>query len=469
MRPDASPRYAVRPVVAVAALVLAVVLGFSAVMSGPGASADPGAEAGGSSTQTDSGSVDPSESADSETDETESVDPDNPTDTETTESASPPESTESAEPEPSESDRPETDGVEVDNAVFRWGINNQSNARSHNPGAYNFFSAGVANPGRGGVHLLEKHWRAKSGNVLIQKWMGRKRGWRTAAWEGWKTNEAGKPTGVDRDFSLHNIVIRGGTGTIDRASGTAEIRWKGTFTVVYYSGNTIFTVTDPVLTVADGRGELTGVLGGFASERDNMSQWKPVTPVRATVATLDAVRLGKRGFSSTPAYEGVQAKGFADQVTDGRWGAFPQSMLDFLKPLAIAQFWYSTGLATDDTKLPLPLTVSYDEADEVTPTPTPEPSAPPTVDNPVNNAPPPAPQQAPQVAAPAPAAAAPGLPAEVPESHRQLLAAADLGAVTPVAASPAEQGDPDRTWWLVGSLLLVAALLLFIPARPRRT
>src|SRR5690606_21012696 len=61
---------------------------------------------------------------------------------------------------------------------------------------------------------------------------------------------------------------------------------------------------------------------------------------------------------------------------------------DFLGPLDIAQFWYSTGLSTDGTKLPLPITVSYDAAEEEpAPTPTEEPTTPETVNE--TTAPPP--------------------------------------------------------------------------------
>lgn len=478
---------AARPVAGVLLVVLAVVSGFGAVVSGPQAWAAPGEEVASSalSSQTSTGETPDDEESDevgvSETPEEadEETDEPDPTDesSQSADSSESPTDDASGEPtdEPSDEPSEEPSGeptddtvIEVDNAVFRWGISNQSNARSHNPGAFNFFSAGVADPGRGGVHLLEKHWQAKDGKVTIQKWMGKKRGWRRAAWESWKTNASGKPTGVDRNFSLHNIVIRGGKGTVDVESGDAEIRWKGTFTVVYYSGNTIFTVTDPVLTLTGGAGELRATLGGFASDRDTMSSWEPVPSVKADIATLAKVKLGERGFSATPAYERVVAKGFSDQVTNGPWGAFPQQMLDFLKPLEIAQFWYSTGLATDDTKLPLPLTVSYDDSAEIAPTPDPEPTSPPAVDNPVNDAPPPPPVAAPQVGpAPAPAAAPPGLPAAVPESQRELLTPADLEAVTLAAAPSHHQAVPDRTWWLVGSLLLVAAFLLFIPARPR--
>ncbi len=474
MQPDrqALLRYGAKPVAVVLLVLLAVLAGFSAVLHAPSAAAETGVT-------TESDTTTPAD-APSVTETPTDMPTDEPSDEATDDATGEPTDDTPGEPtgepteEPSESMSPvPADGVEVDDAVFRWGINNQSNARSHNPGAYNFFSAGIANPGRGGVHLLEKHWSAKAGNVVIQKWMGNRRGWKRSVWQDWRTAADGSRTGMDSNFSLHNVVINGGTGTVDRVTRTAEIRWKGTFTVVYYSGNAIFTVTDPVLRVTDGVGEVTAVLGGWASERDQMSQWEPVASVRATIATLPKVKFGKDGVTSMPAYEGLNARGFSDQVTNGVWGAFPQSMLDFLGPLDIAQFWYSTGLSTDHTKVPLPITVSYDGANAPEPTPTDEPSAVPTVTNPTTAPPPPPPVPDPAPVVP-PIEVAPILPVApgvaLPAAQRPLLTASDLSAAVPVSAPVAAAAvDSDRTWWAVGGLLLLAALLLSVPSRPRRT
>lgn len=486
--------YVVKPVAAVLAVVLAVLGGFTLVANAPAASAEPVL----SSVDEPTGepSEDPGqEPTDTPTDQPSSGPSEEPGVPPTQEPSEQPSEEPSDEPTEEPSEEPteaptdpttppaETDVVQVDDAVFRWGINNQTNARSHNPGAFNFLSAGVANPGRGGVHLLEKHWNAKAGNVVIQKWLGEKKGWKRAVWNDWKTASDGKTaTGVDQNFSLHNVVIRGGKGTVDRPSGTAEIRWKGTFTVVYYSGNTLFTVTDPVLTVRNGKGEVTAELGGWASQRDNMSQWSPVTPKRVTIANLPKVKLKKKSITATPTYKGVVARGFSDQLTSGpAWGAFPQSMLDFLGPLDIAQFWYSTGLSTDGTKLPLPITVSYDAAEEEpAPTPTEEPTAPEIVNE--TTAPPPVTTpQYPGFVLPNPAPIVPAGPMTAPDQSVSLAAPAsaagqdflltafDLSAAVPAAApTVASAADADRTWWAVGALLLLASMLLSIPSRPVR-
>ncbi|KRF18843.1 hypothetical protein ASG90_02810 [Nocardioides sp. Soil797] len=460
--------YAARPVAGVLLLVLAVVLVFSTMFNAPGASADPAGaeiEAGESAeTPSDSPSVDPS--GDSSGDPSGEPTTDDPSDPATDEPTDEPSN------EPSETGLPEEPTTQkVADAVFRWGLNDQSNAHSHNPQreAINFLSAGVANPGRPNSFLPRRKWSAKEGQVSIQKRSGD--GYRLATWAGLRTGSDNRtPINSSSVFSGHTVVIKQGVGTVDSAQEDATITWRGTFTVLYYGGNTMFTVSDPVLTVEQGVGQVTAILGGYATSRTD-GGWKKVTPKRVRIADLGKVDLGKEnGFSIAPAYEGVKVTGSTKQDTAGAHsGAFPQPMITFLAGLETDQFWYSTGLSTDDTKVASPLTVSYDEANEITPTPTPEPSSEPTIDNPVNDAPQqpgaPAPRQEAPVAAPADRA--PGLPAVVPEEQRQLLTPADLGEVRPVAGEITPREDGTRTWWLVGALLLAAALLLLVPARPR--
>lgn len=466
MPPDLpSVRYAARPVAAVMLVVLAVVLAFSSMVTS-GASAEPGADE--TSTSSETATADDTPTDGESSDEPTDAPTDEPTDGEPTDGE--PTDGETSD-EPSETPTDEPTAMEVEGAVFRWGINNQTNAHSHNPmaDAFNFMSAGVANPGRGGATLPKGKWHARQGNVTIQKWDGQR--WKQATWAGLNKDANGQKTNSSSIFSGHNVVITKGTGTVDAANRQAEITWNGTFTVLYYGGNTMFTVSDPVLSVDGGSGVVTAELGGYATSRDD-GGWRKVTPKRVTIATLAKVDFSQeKGFTVTPTYLGVKTNGSASQDRSGEFaGSFPQSMISFLAGMEVDQFWYSTGLSTDNTKVPLPLSISYDAKAQVEPTPTTEPTDnAPTVDNPVNDAPDvaqAAPQPDQQVAADDPAAA-PGLPAVVPESQRELLTPADLGAVRPVAATTSEGAGPDRTWWLVGSLLLVAALLLLVPARPR--
>lgn len=463
MRPEVRPgiRYAVRPVAAVVMLVLAVLVGFTALVNGPDSTAH--------AVTDEPTSPDPSDPQSSET-PTDDPSSDEPSDEPTEEPTEQP----TQEPTPTE----EPGEIEVDNAVFRWGLNDQANAHSHNPQreAINFLSAGVADPGGANRFLPKSRWSAREGAVSIQKSVGSRQ--QLATWAGLRTAADGKtPINSSSVFSGHTVVIRKGAGTVDAGSGDATISWQGTFTVLFYGGNTMLTVSDPTLEVTDGVGRVSAVLGGFASAR-NGGGWKKVTPRRVRIADLPQLELGKEGFSASPAYAGVKVSGSTKQDTTGTYaGAFPQPMIGFLKGMGTDQFWYSTGLSTDQTKVASDLLVSYDEANEVTPTPTsePTPTEEPSIDNPVNDPPPdpvqqavPAPRDEPT---PSPATQAPGLPDEIPEAQRALLTPADLGQVRHVAADSSDQSsglDDSTAWWLGGALLLlVAAGLLMVPARPR--
>lgn len=470
MRPEIRPdiRYVVRPVAAVVMLVLAVLVGFTALVNGPDSTAH--------AVTDEPTSPDPSDPPSSET-PTDDPSSDEPSDEPTEDPTEQPTQEPTQEPtQPPSTEEP--DEIEVDNAVFRWGINNQVNAHSHNPQAeaINFMSAGVADPGGANRFLPKRKWRAREGAVSIQKLVGSRQ--RLATWAGLRTAADGK-TRINSSsvFSGHTVVMRKGVGTVDAGAGEATISWRGTFTVLFYGGNTMLTVSDPTLEVADGVGRVSAVLGGFASAR-NGGGWKKVTPRRVRIADLPQLELGKEGLSASPAYAGVKVSGSTEQDTTGTYaGAFPQPMIGFLKAMGTDQFWYSTGLSTDQTKVASDLFVSYDEANEVTPTPTsePTPTEQPSIDNPVNDPPPQAVQQTvPQPRdepAPSPASQAPGLPDEIPEAQRALLTPADLGQVRNASASSSNRTsglDDASTWWLGGALLLlVAAGLLLVPARPR--
>ncbi|MQW75911.1 hypothetical protein GHK92_08500 [Nocardioides sp. dk4132] len=394
----------------------------------------------------------------------------------------PPSTDPTGEPTTGPTEDPEETGVlEVSEAVFRWGVSNQSNARSHNPLSINFLAAGVANPGGGGRQLRQDQWRAVQGNTEIQK--RRPDGsYARATWKGLGTTADGRTSiGMERDFSDHHVVMRGGTGTVDPASGDAEVSWKGTFTVVYYGGNTVFTISDPRLEVEDGVGRVTATMGGFYADRNDTTRWQRAPQRSATIVDLPDVDLGVLGTTVQPAYDGVRTSGGSEpQRREGdEWGSFPQSFVSYLVPLNTDQFWYSTGLSTDSTKRPLPMTFSW-TAREVAPpavTPSDEPSA--TPSNPVVTPPPATGTDAPTVGGVAPgtsdpasgALAAGGLPgAGVPagavgtataEGTGTLPASTQLAASAPSTDAAAVSGSP--WWWVGGSALLLSALLLLLP------
>ena len=193
-----------------------------------------------------------------------------------------------------------TTAVQVDDAVLRWGVNNESSNRAFAPRTYNFFSAGlVPDPGEGGDDdPAGRSGSRPAGDVQIQKWNGS--AWRKATWAGLSTDSDGKPLGSPTagTFSNHRFVFSGGTGEVDAEAGTAHVEWDGDLTVLYYSGMSMFYVSDPVLDVADGRGTLTATVQGYASSVDDPDTWEPVEPATVTLADLPDVDLAdERGFT----------------------------------------------------------------------------------------------------------------------------------------------------------------------------
>ncbi|WP_185995647.1 hypothetical protein [Nocardioides campestrisoli] len=390
-----------------------------------------------------------------------------------------------------ETPEPSSGPLAVDDAVFTWSLNEQTNARSHNPGAINFLAAGVADPGRGGAILPSSKWQATAGPVTIQKRDGAG-AWRTATWAGLSTDATGAPIDIYGPFSGHRVHIGAGTGTLDPVAEDATLAWSGTFTVVYYGGNTVFTVTDPVLEVRGGTGTLTAQLGGWDADRNDPTLWSPVPPQRVTVTDLAGVDVTETGLVATPAYAGVQVDGTVPQSRTGEsWGSFPPAMIAFLAPLGVDQFWYSTGLQSDWTKLPAPVVVGYGGGEppaepvpsasakpspkpnnEVvkpprrTPTPKPAPARTPAAA--------PVPVSSPVVAAPSGGAAVPPAAADdalgavgavgAAANQPVVVSAATVSpALAPASAAPGTHPG----WWIGGLLLLAAAALLLVPVRTR--
>lgn len=352
---------------------------------------------------------------------------------------------------------PEVTSVEVEDALLRWGMSNEANNAAFAQGTYNFFSAGkIADPGRGNVALTQAGWSQRAGDVAIEKWNGS--GYEPATWTGLSTDRDGvtlSGPGSGR-YSGHQYVFSRGTGTVDVRAGTARIAWDGDVTVLFYSGYTFFYLSDPVLDVGDGKGTITATLSGFGSTRENPDAWVAIEPKPVTVADLPSVDLeDPRGFSATPAYDGVTTTLDELSVTD----SFPQSFVAFMNELGIAPFWRRSGsAATDPAKKALPVTVSYDASAPVLPE-EPEPQTPaPEVEN---EAPDP-----PKVvtATVTRTVAVPGVPAPVagsaPASLGPSTTSPVLGLVAVTDAASSSPADRSRAWWLGGTFLLLAALIL---------
>lgn len=371
----------------------------------------------------------------------------------------------------------------VDTAQLRWGLSNEANNRAFAPGTVNHFSAGrVADPAAGGSTLApggatwsngrDAGWKASSGNVTIEKFDGST--YRTATWDGLSTDSSGTPLGSPTagSFSNHQIVFDRGVGTVDVDRGAASIRWTGDATVLFYSGMSLFYLSDPRLEVVKGIGTVRATLGGYGSSQSDPGAWTPLPPTDVVVAELGAVDLSlENGFTVTPTYLGVGVDG-VDQQPGPYFGSFPQSFVDFQKSVGSAAFWHSSGGTADRFKAALPMTISYDTGRLVVPpSPPPAPAArQDRVENPVRQ--PPAERPAPSsrdAAPPARTPVAPPITAAVPAlvGAPALVAAPPTGTAAfqqvalPTTVTAASSASPrtqrDAAWWWSGIALLALA------------
>jgi hypothetical protein len=175
----------------------------------------------------------------------------------------------------------------------------------------------------------------------------------------------GRTTGAE-------VVLTGGTGTRE-ADGSVRIRWTGSFTVVFYGGLVYWWVTDPELRLdAAGNGALTGTLGGYGTDQQDMTRWEPLPSTRANLVTFTGHRLDpdSRGGHLVPDYCGVRVTtgSRVPQLREDRagscWGSFPQAFVAFHQLVGEPEFWYSTG-TRDEIKTPANVSVSFDAAESV--------------------------------------------------------------------------------------------------------
>ncbi|WP_454050012.1 hypothetical protein [Cellulomonas sp. Marseille-Q8402] len=259
----------------------------------------------------------------------------------------------------------------VSDASLRWSLNTETGSGAYFGGC-NFLMAGV--PGTDGDAGSARVWSAADGlyravqdDVRVEK-PGADGTYAPATWANRCQDRDGRTVTTGNGLSTETqVVLEGGTGRVDPATGTATVRWTGTFSVVMYGGMTYWWASDPVLTVAaDGSARLTATAGGFGTSMTDQSRWERLDPTTIVLAELTGVDVGadERGFAGTPRYRGVTVSvpaGGTAQVRDGAdWGAFPQSFVDFQTRTGQAGYWYSTGGAADARKPATPLYVSYD-------------------------------------------------------------------------------------------------------------
>jgi hypothetical protein len=293
---------------------------------------------------------------------------------------------------------PRPGDTSLTNAQLRWGLNAESGGGGFAPGTCNFLSAGLAGNSGGSAAWVDGQsdagvplYRTQDGSVRIEKPTANG-AWTVASTTNRCTDMQGNRVSTSLGSTSGNqVVIDGGTGSI--RDGSLEIRWTGSFTVVYYSGMTYWSVSNPVLTLdAAGNGHLTGSASGFGADMNDTSKWERLDPREIVLAEIRGAGTGTAGgFAVTPQYLGtsVETRGGTAQVRSGSsWGAFPQSFVDFQQLTGQHSYWYSSGGSADAKKPAAPLYVSYDAAAPVeVPVAEPDGAAVATPSNPIRVAP----------------------------------------------------------------------------------
>ncbi|GAA1920269.1 hypothetical protein GCM10009775_11060 [Microbacterium aoyamense] len=268
-----------------------------------------------------------------------------------------------------------TTGTPIRNAQFRWGLNAEAGAGAF-AGGCNFLSAGRAgDTGRGGVVWTESHglYRASQGNVRIEKPSAAGE-YDIATWAGRCLDPAGNAvtSASVTSTSGNQVVIDGGAG-VRGADGSVEIRWTGSFSVVFYGGMTYWSASDPVLVMdAAGNGRVTATASGFGASMEDLTKWEALPEREIVLAEVRgaSTALGQ-GFAVVPQYLGVQVSGVGqvarDAVNESFWGSFPASFVEYQKLTGQAGYWVTTGGVRDRAKPASTLYVSYDARAAIVP------------------------------------------------------------------------------------------------------
>ncbi|NIH55241.1 hypothetical protein FHX76_003156 [Lysinibacter cavernae] len=269
----------------------------------------------------------------------------------------------------------------VENAVFRWGINNESSGGSYFGGC-NFLSAGIAGDAGGSQVWGEKNglsrfYSPEQGNVSILKpdasgALTISPTWATKCHTPEGVSVNGKTSNAADSYTRSIVQLTNGTGTVDPVAGTASIQWKGSFTVAYYGGMTYWSVTDPVLTVAaNGIGTVTAIFSGYGADMDDASVWNSIPTRTATLATLSGVTITENGFTVTPDFLGVAAdtagrnpQAAKTSANAAWWGSFPREFNDYQMLTGQSSYWYTTDGGANSLqprKATLPLSLTFED------------------------------------------------------------------------------------------------------------
>lgn len=269
--------------------------------------------------------------------------------------------------------------VDVSQAVLAWSVNPESGSGAFF-GECNFLSAGKAETAtKSEVWAAgNPHYKSQAGTVSIEKPASADGSrWKTPTWSDRCMDErTGTPRRVTTSATDHGtgnrVVITGGRGTLNPDTNDATISWQGSFSVVHYSGLTLWWASDPELKVTNGTGTLTALVGGFdadraAAEAGQTNRWSRLTEKRVALATVRNVDVSRdKGMVTKPSYLGVRAPA-ADQSAPGtaHHGSFPSALVSFLEPTGQGGYWYSTGGLRDFAKVPDPIYISYSATDRI--------------------------------------------------------------------------------------------------------
>ena len=251
----------------------------------------------------------------------------------------------------------------VVDAQFRWGLNKETSSGAHGGGCH-FLSAGIAGDTGSSRPWTESDgfYFAESGETRIEKPNSSGK-WVLDSWDSKCLDASGREVGTSaiEQGTGAQVVIDGGTGSINTATGAAEIRWKGSFSVAMYNGQTYWSAADPMLSIANGKGTLSATLSGYGSDRLDTTKWSKLAPRQITLATLPSVQLGDDGIVTEPAYKQVRVDSVeTPQFREGsNWGSFPTDFVGFQVQTGQGAYWYSSGDSGDVRKVASTLYAAY--------------------------------------------------------------------------------------------------------------
>ncbi|UOR03191.1 hypothetical protein MUN77_07880 [Leucobacter allii] len=250
--------------------------------------------------------------------------------------------------------------VAVDEASFLWGISGQYQGGNPGNSTCNYLSAGE-----------QTDYAAEQGNARIVHDAG---GGLTLA------SAETRCSGSSGTAYTQKMLLTGGTGTANPATGEAEISWDGAVVANAYGGLVPWSITELGLHVgADGTGTLSATLGGYGASMEHPDVMIPLEKTDVTLATFGGVTVTEHGIEVLPDYAGVEVEipagqGTPQDRTVSGWGSWPQSVVDFHIASGLSSYWYSSGGAADPTKAATAFTVQFDGAPEVI-----DAAAPPTI------------------------------------------------------------------------------------------